>query len=340
MCGPAALSGESRRSLGAFLTDSRPRNGDRWLEPEASVTTLLRAPVLIATDGTDDSAGALAVAAHLARLRGANIRPLTVLERGGFPTAGGEPLAASTAEWLADSEIEQRARETVRRQVEAFLGPNAGGGVTFARGRVVSTIAKEAESAGVGLIMLGLHPHDLFDRISGEETALRVAGTARLPLLAVTAKLSRLPRRCVVGVDFSPASERAAREALPLLDDGATMVLAHVRPTVADRDRERSGQSYVLGVAEALARIQASLPSPSRVTVETITLEGETALQLLALADRSGADLIAVGSHRHSFVGRFVLGSVVTTLIRAASVSLFVTPPSVPPADQGAFGPS
>ena len=118
------------------------------------------------------------------------------------------------------------------------------------------------------------------------------------------------------------------------------MVLAHVRPTVADRDRERSGQSYVLGVAEALARIQASLPSPSRVTVETITLEGETALQLLALADRSGADLIAVGSHRHAFVGRFVLGSVVTTLIRAASVSLFVTPPSVPPADQGAFGPS
>ena len=45
------------------------------------------------------------------------------------------------------------------------------------------------------------------------------------------------------------------------------------------------------------------------------------------MAERSGADLIAIGCHRHSFVGRLVLGSVVTTLIRAASVSLFVMPP-------------
>jgi len=290
-------------------------------------SALLAAPVLLATDGTEDSLGALAVGALLARRRGAKIRPLTVLEPSVFPDADGGPAPTLSSPSFAQGAVERRACDAVALQVAAFLGSGAARDVTFCRGRVVPTISAEARTTGAGLIVVGLHPHDLFDRIAGEETALRVARTAELPLLAVTPTLDRLPRRCIVGVDFSSGCVRAARETLALLDDDATLVLAHVRPPVAERDRERSGQSYQVGVGDALARLQRSLPSRSRLTVEAVTLEGETAPQLLAMAERSGADLIAIGCHRHSFVGRLVLGSVVTTLIRAASVSLFVMPP-------------
>ena len=275
------------------------------------------------------------MSAILASARHASIRALTVFDNAAFPYAGAESASAASAESLADAELEQRARESIAVQITSFLGPDAARRVTFTRGSVVPTISREAQSAGAGLIVLGLHPHDLFDRLSGEETALRVARTAQLPLLAVTQGLTQLPRRCIVGVDFGPACIRAAKEAAELLAEGATIVLAHVRPTVADRDRPRSSPNYDLGVGDALARLQRSLPRNDGLTIETVTLEGETPAQLLALAQRTGCDLIALGSHRHSFVGRLVLGSVVTSLIRAATVSLFVMPPMAATTEQG-----
>ncbi|MFI5310705.1 MAG: universal stress protein [Gemmatimonadales bacterium] len=298
------------------------------LARDGAHTALLAAPLLLATDGSPESAGAVAVSALLARERHASVRALTVLDSAAYPFSGGESAAVASAESLADSALERRARDNISRQVATFLGHDAGRTVMFSRGSVVPTISREARNAGAGLIVLGLHPHDLFDRLSGEETTLRVARTAELPLLAVTARLTSLPRRCIVGVDFGPACIRAAREAIELLGDDATIVLAHVRPTVADRDRPRSGPDYDLGVGDALVRLRRSLAAAATVTNETVTLEGEPPAQLLSLAQRTGADLIALGSHRHSFVGRLVLGSVVTSLIRAATVSLLVIPPA------------
>ncbi len=319
----------------ALLRDTaRPVYTD--LSLDGGHAALLAAPVLLATDGSPESTGAVAMCALLERERHASIRALTVFDTSAYPYAGAESATAASAELLAESALEQRARDNIARQIAAFLGQDAARRVTFAHGSVVPTVSREARTAGAGLIVLGLHPHDLFDRFSGEETALRVARTTELPLLAVTQQLTQLPRRCIVGVDFGPACIRAAREAAELLADGATIVLAHVRPTVADRDRPRSGPNYALGVGDALARLQRSLPRIDRLTIETVTLEGETPSQLLGLAQRTGCDLIALGSHRHSFVGRLVLGSVVTSLIRAATVSLFVMPPMAAAGERGA----
>ena len=124
--------------------------------------------------------------ALLARERHASIRALTVFDTAAYPYAGAESASAASAESLADSALEQRARDNIARQIAAFLGQDAARRVTFSRGSVVPTVSREARRAGAGLIVLGLHPHDLFDRFSGEETALRVARTAELPLLAVT----------------------------------------------------------------------------------------------------------------------------------------------------------
>ncbi|MCX5766691.1 MAG: universal stress protein [Gemmatimonadetes bacterium] len=295
--------------------------------PTSSVFSSLSAPVLLATDGTREAAGAVAVGASLARARAAVLRMITVVEPGSYPYAGSESDPAPFSD-SDDQATESKLRASVTAQIKAFLGDALAREVHFARGRVVPTIVAESRQAGAGLILLGLHPHNILARLAGEETALRVARTAGLPVLCVVPGLQALPRRIIVAVDFSPASTRAAREAVCLAPEGATIVLAHVRPPGTAKDAEGLRAHYALGVGDALTRLQNGLPKDARVTVETVTLEGEPGPELLALAERSGAELIALGTHRHGFVGRLVLGSVVTELLRAASVSVFIVPPS------------
>lgn len=287
-----------------------------------------KSPVLLATDGTDEAVGAVALGAALANARAAVLRMLTVLEPSAYPFPGAEPLGASIASVHAQAAVEARLRETVTSQVGAYLGDAAAREVHFTRGRVVPTIVAESRAAGAGLILLGLHPHGILERLAGEETALRVARTAGLPVLCVTPSLMKLPRRIIAAVDFSPASVRAAREVLTFAPDGATIVLAHVRPPTTDRNAANARANYASGVGDALTRLQLSLPTAKGITINAVTLEGQPVSELLNYALQTGADLIALGAHRHSFVGRLVLGSVATDILRAATVSVFVVPPA------------
>ncbi len=287
-----------------------------------------KSPVLLATDGTPEAEGAVAVGAELARARSAVLRMVTVLEPGAYPFSGSEQAASSIASANATSVLEAQLRTDVSAQVGAFLGDKASHEVFFTRGRVVPTIVAESRKAGAGLILLGLHPHGILERLAGEETALRVARTAGLPVLCVTPSLRQLPRSIIAAVDFSPASVRAAREVLTLAPHGATITLAHVRPPAPDRNAANARANYSSGVRDALARLQQSIPTDKDITVNTVTLEGQPVPELLNYAIQSGAELIALGAHRHSFVGRLVLGSVATDLLRAATVSLFIVPPT------------
>ena len=284
-------------------------------------------PVLLATDGTDEAVGAVAVGAALARAMLTSLRMLSVLEPASYSFAGVDP-AGSAADAAAESEDEGRIRRTVTSQVAAVLGDDAAREVHFARGRVVPTIVAESRKAGAGLILLGLHPHDIIARLAGEETALRVARTAELPVLCVTPTLRHLPRHILAAVDFSPASVRAAREALGLAPAGSTLTLVHVRPQTSDRNAPNSRANYSSGVGDALARLEQSLAGEYPVTIKSVTLEGAPVPELLNYALQTGAELIALGTHRHSLVGRLMLGSVATDLLRAATLSVFIVPPA------------
>jgi nucleotide-binding universal stress UspA family protein len=49
--------------------------------------------------------------------------------------------------------------------------------------------------------------------------------------------------------------------------------------------------------------------------------------ELLACADESRADLIAIGSLRHERLERWILGSVTTDIVRDGRCSVLVIPP-------------
>jgi hypothetical protein len=72
------------------------------------------------------------------------------------------------------------------------------------------------------LIVMGLGSHGVLARLMHRETTLRVIRNARVPVLAVPSDAVELPRTAVAAIDFTPASEDAARAALDVLGEQGT----------------------------------------------------------------------------------------------------------------------
>ncbi|HEX6629528.1 MAG TPA: universal stress protein, partial [Gemmatimonadaceae bacterium] len=129
-------------------------------------------------------------------------------------------------------------------------------------------------------------------------------------------------------VDFSPASVRAAEEALALLADGGTLSLVHVRPHY--EDLLEPGEAWDLDhdqrVSVLFERLIAGLERRPSVLVTTTVLGGDPAERVLALADREGADLVATGSSGLGFFERLIVGSVATRILRGSAVSVLAVP--------------
>lgn len=157
---------------------------------------------------------------------------------------------------------------------------------------------------------------------------LDIVRMTSIPVLAVD-KPFRAPRRVVVATDFSPSTTRVARMALALAGDGGTMYLAHVD---ADTDveldwRPARERRHFPGDFSRLFKNQVDEIRPGpQVSVETVTLSGKPADEIVRLAERTSADLIACGPHGHNGLERFLLGSVSTSIIRNSPCALLIAP--------------
>jgi nucleotide-binding universal stress UspA family protein len=137
------------------------------------------------------------------------------------------------------------------------------------------------------------------------------------------------PRKILVATDFSPQAERALDTALALAVPGQAEVhLIHALEVIAP-----PLAPYALGVpdeliAAARASAQAKLAAAeakvrARGFATTAALGSvPAALSIAARAREIGADLIVVGSHGHTGVKRFLLGSVAEHTVRQADVSV------------------
>jgi nucleotide-binding universal stress UspA family protein len=284
-------------------------------------TVALHRDVLLATDGSPAAFAATRFVGALATQWPVTPHVITVVPP---PPMAFDPLGGTVA---LDISLEEQLGCEVGGQLETCFGS------TWSRetraGSPAVEIVRAAERRGSELIIVGLRPHAFLDRVFRDETALSVMRHARVPVLAVTPLLQRLPRRIAVAIDFSRASIAAARSALALLDDGGSLALVYVEPPTEPHSDETEGFGtiYAQGVAAAFSRLRQELASRPNVSIETVVLHGNVAAELLSFAERADVDLIAVGSQRHSTARRAFVGGVTTALARAATRSLLVLPP-------------
>ena len=130
-------------------------------------------------------------------------------------------------------------------------------------------------------------------------------------------------RHIVVGVDSSEESVDAVRYAAGLAKDtGARLIVVHVRTVPPMWSTEFGPEPSVENYSETmeqLAREQADdALAGSDIPWEFRTVAGDPADALEREAERSGADLVVVGSTGKGGVQRLLLGSVSTRLVHHA----------------------
>lgn len=222
----------------------------------------------------------------------------------------------------------------LEQQMRAAAGDVPGWSVEVLWGGVPRTIARAAHDLRAPCIVMGLGRHRPVDRLLGGETALRTVRHADCPVLAVPSNFHALPETIVAGIDFSDASAHAVRAALPLLAPDATLHLVHAWQPVGELDRAGVPYDgrYRHDLPGRIARYVAALGLPAGVTVHTQVAEGRPAHELLAVADRCGADLIVVGRHGRGTLERLLVGSVATRVLRGSTCAVLVVPGPSPSA--------
>ena len=295
--------------------------------------------IVVAVSGEADAVGPVRLASAIERRFGSPVSAVQVMDVSDLPLPVGLPTAFTYArELIGDAPYAKDARAR-RQQFSDWLGSPNEWPVHVSVGAAPYEVLRYAERQGAALLVMGLRRHGIVDRVLRDETTLTVARRARAAVLGVVPSLRSLPRRAIVGVDFGPASIRAARATLALLaqptsTDPVTLRLVYVdRSGVEGAHEDTAGESLLkhLGVEVAFDRLIDELEAPPGVHVERAVRHGVPAAELLACADESRADLIAVGSVRHERLERWILGSVTTEVVRDGRCSVLVIPPRFPP---------
>jgi nucleotide-binding universal stress UspA family protein len=121
--------------------------------------------------------------------------------------------------------------------------------------------------------------------------------------------------------DFSERSEWAFRLACSLArDHGARLIVLHVLapPQTVAFEAMPMLPAHPPGHREELETRLRTLKAPAGVAVEYRLEEGFAATEIVALAAASSADLIVMGTHGRTGLGRLLLGSVAEQVLRKA----------------------
>ena len=122
-------------------------------------------------------------------------------------------------------------------------------------------------------------------------------------------------KKIVVAADGSPASTQGRRQVADLAPRiGAKVVVVHVRhlpatavvaPGVPDAGLVETLDEQEAKIREEVLRLFAAAEADWEIVVRT----GSPGEEIVQVADESGADLVVVGSNRHSSLHNLLLGS-------------------------------
>lgn len=130
-----------------------------------------------------------------------------------------------------------------------------------------------------------------------------------------------LPLRTVLhATDFSEQSAFAFRLACSLARDyDARVIVLHVAPTPVAVAPDGMIPTEPMGYREQLRQSLEQLrPRDTRIRVEHRLSEGDAASEILRVAAETRSDVIILGTHGRTGLGRLLMGSVAEEVVRRA----------------------
>jgi nucleotide-binding universal stress UspA family protein len=292
---------------------------------------------LFAADFSEPSRAAFRIACSLATGPDAKVIALHVVEPGpghGGPDAFGKAGALPPPAHGCDSPPDEEIHARLRRDYPP--DPRVAVDYLVRHGTAAGEILREAADRGVELIALGTHGRTGLGRLLTGSVAEAVLRGARCPVLALRSPghpgaepgVAASIRTILHPTDFSECSAAAVPVARALVRDrGARLILLHAISLVdVPHLREPVCRESLAALREHVAGPDLECP------VETRLRFGTPPEEILRAAGELECDLIVLGTHGRSGLGRLLLGSVAEEVLRRSPCPVLLVKPPLPAA--------
>lgn len=283
------------------------------------------APVVVAVDGSDRSAGAVRYAINEARLRGGAMRMVHVVP-GPLPETGLWPAEAGDVAYL-----ERAGRGIVSREVSRAraVAPDLEIEPVLALGPRVARLVTASSSGD--LMVLGRETRRGAERLVARATTAEVVGRVDLPVTVVPARWQETRHgRVVVGIKtFTSAGELLTHALSTAAARHAAVRVVHaVEVPALAADLGVAGAYAEDSVATATQLLETVVGEWSAVyptvPVEAVVLPGRPDEVLVAAA--ADADVLLVARHRHGMRHPSRLGRVPRAILTVCDTPVEVLP--------------
>lgn len=289
--------------------------------------------ILVPLDGSELAEQVLPFASEIAHRAGAELLLLTSIQPVGVWDA-----TATAINWERE---ERLAQEYLDAQKDRLKANGVKARVKRLHGDAAEGVLEAAETEGVNLIAMSTHGRSGLTRWLFGSVADRVVQSAHLPILILrpngkTPLPSPVFEKLLVPLD---GSETAAG-VLPFVEEvaklfGAGLVLYHAVPPVSAYPGFETVNPQLDGhVLEEMEKQAKELLSRAAHDLEargarvTVAVSIDLAVDgILNAAKETGADLIAIGTHGRSGLGRMVMGSVANAVLRRSPLPCLLVHP-------------
>jgi nucleotide-binding universal stress UspA family protein len=281
--------------------------------------------ILLSTDGSKHSEGAVREAVVLAKKCGGRLTAMTVVETN-------EEFAAMAPQLVEKAEKQARAVLAAVQDLAKSEGLECN--IVIREGEeTYLLIADEAEKSKSTMIVMGRRGHTGIKRLMMGSVTSRVIGYAPCDVLVVPSEAKQEFRNIVVATDGSKYSALAAAEAVCLAKrSGGSITVISVIPseysadgsiqlTVAQRELI---ENTAMQEAEKCVRDVKESAQKEGVAAQAFVLSGKPADAIIQTAEEKKADLIVLGSHGRTGVDKLLMGSVAERAIVLAACPVLV----------------
>jgi nucleotide-binding universal stress UspA family protein len=231
-----------------------------------------------------------------------------------------------------DERVDTGDHESLRQKLSEVYAPRRPIDVAchVREGEISEEILRMAGEAGADLIVVGTHGRTGLRRMLMGSIATAVLRGAHCPVLALRSGAQTHPGQqfqvILHPTDFSVSSEAALRAARTLARNlGARLVVVHVAPVAVVMGGTMAAEidpQYDLDLLEA---IRHRLDGPDlEYPMETRLVQGLEPEEILRVAREVSSDLIVMGTHGRTGMGRLLMGSVAESVLARADCPVMV----------------
>jgi len=281
--------------------------------------------LLLATDGSQFSEGAIREAIRLAKRCSSKLAAISVIETNPeYETIAPQLLekAEQAARGHLDGVKKQAKQEGVDITTSILEGEDS-----------FNYIAEEASKTKASMLIMGRRGRTGLKRLAMGSTTARVIGHAPCNVLVVPKAAKVDFKNIVVATDGSHYSTAAASEAIGIAKkNGSQLTVIAVVPaelaTPTDVDFAATQRELLaekeMQVAEKNAKAVKEAAVKEGVAVQAFVMTGKPADAIIETAKEKKADLIIVGSHGRTGLERLLMGSVAERVIVLADCAVLV----------------